>query len=216
MNPSQKAGNSKPRRRQRRYRRKDAKMQRIARQEARKVVAKKIESKVSDRSSIAFAVDASASTSIFNILSSLVRGFGETNYIGDSITPTHVRIRWACLVGDATNLLRVVLIQNKAGGVPIGSTLFQLSGSVNTPLSPYESGYSTTYRVLFDEFYGLDADTNYVTGDIRIVSSKLRQVKYDSSGNLTAGGIWLVFISDSTISSHPVGQFYSRVYFKDA
>lgn len=215
MNPSQKAGNPR-RRKQRRYRRKDARMQRIARQEARKVVAKKVESKVSDRSSIAFAIDASATTSIFNILSGLTRGTGETNFIGDSISPTHVRIRWACNIGDTTNLIRVVVIQNKAGGVPIGSTVFQLSGSVNTPLSPYESGYSTTYRVLSDEFYALDANTNNITGDIRIISSKLRQVKFDVGGNITAGAIWLIFISDSTAAAHPIGQFYSRVYFKDA
>lgn len=225
MNPTQKAGNSKMRRRRVRTRKGDRHIKAIARIEAKKAVAKKVESKVFDYSVLAATVDWSASTTIFNITNGIVRGTGENDFIGDSLMPTHIRIKWACVCKDNTNLLRVVVIQNKAGGVPLGATLFQTSGSVNTPLSPYDSSYSKTYRVLFDEFYSMVGSvddpptmtgTSQITGDIRILSKKLRPISFNTAGAVTTGDIWLIFVSDSGLPANPIVQFFSRLYYKDA
>lgn len=197
------------------------KLKRIARSEAKKAVQQKVESKSVDLNLTTFSVDASASTSIFDLMQNLSKGYDRSQYSGLQVTPTHIRVKWACAVADATNMLRVCIIQDKAGGVPIGSTVFQSAGSTNSPLSPYDVDFSKTYRVLFDEFYQLQTgtDNQKITGDIRILSKKLRPVNFPTgAGALTpsSGGIYIVFISDSTVAAHPAAQLYSRVYYKDA
>lgn len=219
MNPNQKSGNSKTFRRKKPVRKGDLRMKRIAHQEAQKVIAKKVESKRYDVSVTAFAIDDNAATSVFDLTAGIVRGAGDNNYIGDSIRPSHLRIRYAVEVADATNLIRVVVIQNKAGGIPLGGTVFQSVLNVNAPLSAFDSSFNETYRVLYDEFFVLaavPADNQKITGDIRIKANKLRVINFTNTGALSAGGIYMVMISDSAAAAHPAGQFYSRLYFKDA
>lgn len=223
MNPSQKAGNFRRRKTGKRMTKKDFHTKKIARMEAKKVVAKKVESKVYDINNIAFAID-NVPLTIFDMTAGMIRGVLDGNYIGDSITPTHLRIRWLVECADAYNSIRVIVIQNKAGGIPIGGTLLQFSGGINAPLSPYNTSFNETYRVLFDEFYSMVSapggatvtETSVLTGDIRIPSSKLRKITWTAPGVLSTGGIYLIFVSDSVVAAHPPGRFVSRLYYKDA
>lgn len=218
MNPSQKSGNFKSKRRAPRNRKGDYRMKKIARQEAQKVVSKKVESKVHDVNQAVSAVDWSAFTSVFSLTNGLTRGNLATQYVGDSIMPSHLRIRYSLAAADSTNLVRVVVIQNIAGGIPLGNTTFQSTGNNRAPLSAYDLDYSSTYRVLYDEFFalGLGTDSGLLTGDIRIKSNKLRKITYTAGAVVSTGDIYLIAISDSGVSVHPTIQFYSRLYFKDA
>lgn len=219
-NPNQKSGNFKQKKKFIKPRKGDGHVKAIARQEVAKQLKKKVESKMFDISSTAFAVDAHGTSSIINLTAAMVQGVESSDYVGQSILPTHLRIRWSVIASDNHNMVRVIVIQLKAGsGVPIGATLMQFAGSVNTPLSPFDRDYSNTYRVLYDEFYQLilGQDNEKVTGDIRIQSDKLKKIMFDSgTGTETEGALYLCMLSDSTAASHPVGQFCSRLYYKDA
>lgn len=218
MNPSQKAGNVKVKRRRVRTTRRDAHVKRIARIEAKKVVSKKIESKVNDRNNDAFNITFNGS--FFAMAGLMTQGVGQEQYIGDSIMPTHLRIRWTGEAGSTTNnMLRVIVLQDKAaGGTPTAATLLESAGTLITPISPFYLGYNETYNILYDEFFVLNAGTDSakISGDIRIPGRKLRKISYqDAIGTVTTGGLWLCFFSDG-LASPVYGQFYSRLYYKDA
>jgi len=221
-NPNQKSGNTKGRTGKRKVTQKDRHIHVIARQEARKVISKKIESKNADLYNTAFNIDYNGS--FHSVAAALNRGSAGNQFIGDSIMPTHLRVKWAIIGADTFNVLRVIVFQNKAGGIPVAGTLLQVSASVITPLSAYNRDYSDTYKVLFDEFYGTvgypsaasPTNTSQITGDIRIPAKKLHKLDFNSVGSVTLGDIYIVFLSDSSVVTPPIGQFYARLYFKDA
>lgn len=225
MNPSQKSGNYRNRRKNVRPRKGDYHIKKIARIEAKKVVSKKVESKVYDRSNSAFNIDYNMSSSVFSMTGSMVPGTLEGQFIGDSIEPTHLRIKWTFETVDFTNICRVIVLQDIAGsGVPTANTLFQSAGNIITPLSAYNTAYNQTYKILYDEFfvgvYGAYGTNSYkISGDIRITSKKLRKVGFlGGAGNsdVTSGALYLCFVSDSSNVTPPIGQYYSRLYYKDA
>lgn len=221
MNPSQKSGNFKPKRKIVKHRKGDGHVKAIARQEITKQLKQKIESKSWDVNNLAFNVDSLCTSSVLDLTAGLVKGTTSSTYIGQAIQPTHLRVRWSIEgnSSDVFNLLRVVVLQVKnTGGVPTGANIFQITGSTNSPLSAYDRSYMNTFRVLYDEFY----QTDYVdgpakiAGDIKITSERLKKILFDETGTLTGGGLYLVMVSDSTAAGHPIGQFYSRLFFKDA
>lgn len=196
----------------------------VARREAKKVMAKKIESKTYDTFVFPFQILSTSATSIFDLTNGIARGTAENQYIGDSIMPTHLRIRWVVEGSDEFNTIRVMVIQNKAGGIPIGPTLIQSSGTQISPISPYDTSFNETYRVLFDEFYttvsgpfrAVPTSTSVISGDIRIPAKKFHKINFTTGGVLSVGGLYIIFTSDSAGAPDPSGKFYSRLYYKDA
>lgn len=190
----------------------------------KKEIMKTAESKVADRNNTAFNIDYNGSSSIFSLIN-VARGDGPDEFIGDEITLTKLRLKWAVQAIDQTNLIRCTIIQDvSGGGVPTVGTLYESAGTVNTPLSPFNLNYRNTYKVLYDEFFatagnttsGNSTNTSHISGDISIPMWKLRKISFQSSTNtVTAGGIYIVFVSDSSNISTPVGQYYSRIYYKD-
>lgn len=193
----------------------------VARQEARKVVNGAIETKMYDVDQVADAVNWDGFAGLGNVYSltlGQIRGLAENQYIADSITPVGIVIRYKLTIGDATQLMRMVLIQNKAGGVPLITTVFQNVGTANAPLSPLNNNYQNTYRVISDKLFSLDGiRNNIISGTWRIPWSKLRKLYYnDAIGTIEKGGIYLCIVSDSGAIPNPTIQFHSRLYFKDA
>lgn len=218
MNPNQKSGNARKTKGRRRGGRSNFKTKRIVKSEIKKQLNKTLESKLIDQNVSGITPDFSTGY-VLDLTGGMIRGLSANQMVGDSINPTHLRIKWACKVGDATNLLRIIVVQQIGGIVPTLTSLLQSVGTVNAPLSPYNRDNSDTFRVLFDEFYQLatGADSQYLTGDIKIQSVKLRKISYiTASVTPSAGGIYFMAISDSAAAPHPTLQLGSRLYFKDA
>lgn len=229
MNPSQKAGNSYRKKNYRKASYKadpalDAHILSLINKENRKVCSK-IESKTADNNNTAFSIDYNGSSSIFSLTNLLTRGTGENQFVGDAISPTRLRLKWAVQAKDSTNLIRVIITQNIAGGgTPTVGTLLEAAGTVNTPLSPYNNDYKGTYKVLFDEFYATCGDassgytsTSHISGDITIPIYKLRKIMFlTGSTTVSVGGLYVIFVSDSSVVTPPIGQYYSRLYYRDA
>lgn len=224
MNPSQKAGSYRPRRKRIAYRKNDGHVKRIARMEAKKVINGELESKTYDEELTAATSVDSATGYVASLCAGITRGTADNNFVGDVIDPTHLRIRMAINGNDSTNVIRVVLFQYKGGGgTPTLGTVFD--GSVGfSYLSPYASNYSELFNILFDEMYttvGNGTASNCAANsallvDIRVPSKKLRKVHFTSSAALSSGDIWLIVASDSAAASHPTIKYSSRLYFKDA
>lgn len=204
-------------RKRRPARAKNTYVRKVARYEAKKVVARQIETKIYDTNATAQAIDYTTGV-IVSPTANIIRGVGENNYIADAITPVGISFRCQLMRADSTQLIRIIVIQNKAGGVPLLSTLLQSVGNVTTPLSPLDIDYNDTYKVLYDRLISMDSirGTTYPL-TIRIPRKKLRLLKFlDTTGGIEKGGIYFCFISDSAIANHPTLDYRCRFYFKDA
>jgi len=140
-NPGQKAGNFKPKKKFVKHKKGDGHVKAIARNEVKKQLKQKVESKMWDISNLAFNVDSLCTSSVLDMTNGLVKGTTSTDYIGQAIQPTHLRIRWS-VEGNSTdvfNLIRVVVIQMKnSNDVLTGGEIFQITGSTNSPLSAFD------------------------------------------------------------------------------
>lgn len=214
-----------PRYKQRTYRRRPRKQtvtRKIARQEAKKVVNRTIESKIYDGVIAATGIDYTGQTFPMTAnnqgVSAIAQGSGDANYIGSKITPTHLTIRgnWVCV--DVQNMVRCIVVQVIGGGIPTTSTVLASVTNVRAPLSPLERDYDKTFRVLADRTWQLSTTDRIATAfKIKIGMKHLRPIWFnDAAGSVERGGLYLLVISDSAAASHPVIQVYHRMFFKDA
>lgn len=190
----------------------------VARTEAKKVVNKILETKILDNNGLADPVDYNTGL-VISLTNTIIRGTAENQYIGDSITPVGVMIRWQVTRSDASQLFRIIIIQNKAGGLPLLSTLLQSVGNITAPLSPYDVDYQSTYRVIYDRLISMDNIRNLThIGTIKLSAKKLRRINFnDGVGTLESGGLYICCISDSvTATAHPAFDYRARLYYKDA
>lgn len=191
-------------------------MRTIAKQEARKAIKRQVEVKQHDEVN-----DTTVSTTINNTdpLQTIVRGTDANDYIGDKINPIGLALRYHLIAGDAYNMLRMLIIQDKdVAGSPTTGTMFQ--NNIYPLTSALHRDFTSQYRVLYDKTYTLT--TNGGGGAIPISKrmfikgKRMRYIRFDAAGNCTGGQIWIVAISDSSTASHPVFQVYTRLYFTDA
>lgn len=191
-------------------------VRRVVRREAKKAIAKEIETKASDVSLAASSVD--YTTGVVQALhANLTPGTGANQYIGTRIHPVYLHIRYKVHAGDPQNLLRVIIIQTRTAGVPTLANTLESVSNVRAPLSDYEVDYNHTYTVLYNRIHTLD-DANFNTqlGEVKIRMKRLRAMYYTAGAAIERGGLYFLCISDSAIATHPTVEFYSRLHYKDA
>lgn len=194
----------------------------IARIEAKKVISREIETKHIDGVLAVTNFDYTGvqynMTTDPNGGTSMSQGVSENQYIGATIRPTHIDCRYTFGVGDATNIVRMIVVQVRANDSPTMANILQSVGNVRAPLSSYDQAYEGRWRVLLDRTYDLNGVAKpFITGRFRIKGSALNQIHFsDGSGTLERGCVWIGFISDSALSTHPSVQAYWRLFFKDA
>lgn len=194
--------------------------ERKIRQVVKSELKKEIESKFYD-----YSVSSTISTALtaINPLTSFARGTGPSNYIGMKVKPVFLTIRGTLTGSDATNFVRMVVIQDKSvSGTPNVSTIFQ--NTTYPWISPFNVDYIDAYNVLADRFIQFrtfesaagtfSGTTKYFK--IKIPGKKLRQITYTNAGAADTGTLWILFISDSSLVSHPSYTFTSRFTYSDA
>lgn len=194
----------------------------VARKEAKKVIESQIESKNYDGSFSAAQID-NASGYVVPVTENpfgatiITQGAGETNYIGKMITPTHLTVRGTMGLADATNFVRIMILQDRSAGVPTIPNLLQGSSTFSV-ISALDRSYNDTYRVLYDKLFTLtDVSTPVKAFKIKISGKKLARIYFNSaSGALERGGIYIAMVSDSAAVVHPTITAYWRLFFKDS
>lgn len=194
----------------------------MARQEARKVVRSNIEAKQYDGTESA-VIDWSGTTysitnSVFSGGSAMSQGTGNGQYIGSSIKPTYVMIRGFVNVSDSTNLMRIVVLQVKGGGVPTAATVFESTANIRAPLSPLEKNYDKTYNVLADRLISVNGVAMPQRPfKIKLSGRKMRKIEFnDGAGTIEANGVYVVAVSDSGAAVHPTLTYEWRLHYTDA
>lgn len=154
-----------------------------------------------------------------NLLVYLLQGNARNNYLGDTITPSRLRINYLCKGAGATYYnFRIVVLQVKGGGTPAPANVLQSVGNEMTPFSYKDPSYEDTFTILYDKRHSIDAAANNIaTGYVSIPAKRLRKINFlaGTAANITAGGIFMVVYSDSATVNTLFG-YTSCLSYKDA
>lgn len=209
-------------------RRKQTVTRRVARQEVKKELNRKIETKFIDGYATGAITAISSAGSLFSthgsypsgIFVPMTQGTAENQYLGEKIEPRFLKVRWALDSGDSSNIVSIIVVQAKGAWTNIGdmSTIYQQTGTITAPLSAVNDHYNDRFRVLYRREVKMDSDDPTRIGSIKIGPKKLRRIVFeDNTGvDVEAGHLMIGFISDSTAVSHPVVRLFWRFYYKDA
>jgi len=137
---------------------------------------------------------------------------------GDTIKLKHLRISLACIVADATNLVRVVIFRwkmNNTSDVPSPSEIFQdPTATTRILLSPFVVTKPSRFTILLDKLYNLDSLAHpQIIDTINMRMNSL--VSFDTGTSTGRDHIYLCFMSDSTAIAHPAFSYESMILFHD-
>lgn len=207
----------------RRVARRNNNMHTIARQEARKVVNRNVESKMWDGST-ARAVDYTGS--VFRVFenpagaTAIAQSTTDNGYIGSKVKVMYLTGHFQVVVGDTTNVITLVVFQDRGSFAPADMTnVFQQVGTSVAPLSMPNRAFNERFRILYRKTVAL----NSVGTSNRILTVKLKPNKFrypvcfsNTTGTAESGDIYFGTISDSAAVTHPSLDGAWRVYYKDA
>ena len=168
-----------------------------------------------------------SSGTITSVFSNLVRGDGGINeFNGNDIRPQAVTLKYYITTNQVFNSVRVMLFQWFDSQTPVPSGILQSTALNLATIAPILVTNKRYIKVLYDRTHVIapsaggdttvlgygssDAHTVYIPG------KRLRPVRYNSSTNVVQDGqIYVLVISDDSVLSYPIIQWYSRVTFQD-
>lgn len=152
-----------------------------------------------------------------------VQGTGDQNYLGQTITPVSLTLRYGVLAAtaDVTNFVRVSIIQWKgippAAGIP--SQVYDV-GPLGTTLQPFNGFNPRTFdsfTVLYDKTTAVSAQGPACVCEKAHIKRKLRPIRYsDGAGTTSDGAIYFLYSSDSGVIPYPTLNFQMYTWFKDS
>lgn len=170
----------------------------------------------------------SASTTLYvnNLTSGISQGTSDlSSRVGDQIRINNIRIDGDLLIGDTTNVVRVMLIfwHQPSSTDPAAGDIFDDSTSATTKLfgeldwDGRSSGSgSSKFTVLYDKRYFLSATRNYRGISIRKSWKQGKLVQYiGGSSTVMDNALYLCILSDSSAASHPTLNLYGTIRYSD-
>lgn len=197
--------------------------------EIRKEVIKELRSKADLKYADAFGsvnANVTSSGSVLNILSNLTRGSaGLDNFDGNSIKVKGITLNYGCHSNQSFNYMRVMLIQWADSGSP---TLSGILNTTTTGLAPFAMIYVTNrknIKVLYDKTFVLSPSAggdSTITGEgvftdkVYIDGARVKKITYQAGANtIQDGGLYLIAVSDDSLTTYPQINWGTRVSFYD-
>lgn len=143
----------------------------------------------------------------------------DSSRIGDDLILKKIDLKYQITNGDPTNNVRVILFQTKDRFTVAPLTtdvLRNLFGTVRAPLAPLYFDGRKRIKILYDRLVPVDTYNPIRNGRIVVYPSRLARKKinyYAGSALDKEGGIYLMLVSDSSVSSHPTFQFAGDIFF---
>jgi len=169
-------------------------------------------------------------------LSDIAQGINANQRIGDSVDIESLECRWSLLVGDATNVARIILFQWHNNTVPIAGNILQNTG-VDYVTSQYQGASQDSYTILYDSgpvglatnwnplFCGsVKLNTKDIASDAKSTgrvcqkfpSGFKKTIQYNPTFTTGFDKLWSFFVTDSTVIPTPLISFESRLYYLDS
>lgn len=160
--------------------------------------------------------------SIISLLNGMTQGIGDLNVrTGDEITVTKINMNFSCLLGDATNLVRVILLSwdDNNATAPVGTDIFDDTSTAMTmlfgPLNE-DNLKAKRMKIFYDKRFALYSSSNYFYKTINKTFSKGHSVVF-SGGSSSVGRHmpYCILISDSSAVVHPDFNAYHVTHYTD-
>lgn len=165
-------------------------------------------------------------TPSFYDLTAPAEGTGSDQLVGSTIDLKSLQYRFTFVRGDDTNYVRYMIFQwrpDSQNDFPSWAQMmqFQVSGfplGLTEIMSPYilGDGGTNNFKVLVDDQFYIDADN-----PIQIIKGFINKgynKKLEVNGPVQQGTnhLFLMFVSDSTMISHPLVYGYTRARYYDS
>jgi len=151
-------------------------------------------------------------------ISSLTRGSGNNNFIGNSITPKHVRVRYAFQSAGTNNLCRVIIFQWHDSSVPVPSGIIASTGALS-PLEPIRAENKRFMTVLHDRTIAIannGVNNVFDYHSVFISSNRLAPIIFKTGSDTThKGAIYLLVVSDDLVTTYPQFEAVGELAFVD-
>lgn len=184
---------------------------------ANKVYNKKAEIKFHDADDVGSGIDSSGS--VFDI-SLISQGDTDQTRDGDKIYVKSIIGRMTLTAGDATNFLRVIIVQWLAenSGITITKVIQSLTGAIN---QSYAHDYASARKILYDKTFTLgSANTASVptvrTAKFMITRGFKRTINFLGGSTDGYNKLYMVCVSDSGGVPNPTLAYSVRVRYTDS
>lgn len=153
-------------------------------------------------------------------LTSISQGVGAQSRIGQEIRLVAMKARYEWRVADSTNTIRMIVFQwhGDSTDTPTSADILEDdTGGTGQPwLSPTKF-FARNFTVLRDKLADIEVAANEViTGTWTIPLKKIRKrVTFGASNASGTNHIYILFLSDSTATTHPTLSVFGKLMFKD-
>lgn len=144
----------------------------------------------------------------------IVQGDFANQRDGAQCEPSSITLKGALVVADSHNQFRFIVFQWFQDVVVNLSDILQ--DTTTSPVnSPYNAVNRTQYKILHDEMVGLSTyhPVHIVDKKIKIPTRKIYYQATD--GTQGKNKIFMAFVSDSAVTSHPTVYMTTRLNFRD-
>lgn len=154
-------------------------------------------------------------------LTAITQGDSDTTRDGDRVTIDSIQLRFKLQCIDSTNVQRLVLVQWHEDTVLANaalSTILQYSSSIpNDIYSPYQIDKNSKFKVLWDRTFTqvLTQESDQISVNVFINKGFKKEIQFTNAASSGVGHIFLLYVSDSTVTAHPTIQGWARVRYYD-
>lgn len=178
----------------------------------KKYIEKEIEVKTKDITGLSSV--STTGTIVELIGDNLTQGTGGSARVGSKIILRSIYLNMAVQIpvnGDHTNIVRVLIFQWKSNTVPTIAQMLENSDYV----SPYNYDNRQLYKIVYDKYFPLSYE-GPASMMAKINLKNLNKTVVYSSGTATKNDVYMLMISDSGVTLHPIVQYDGRAYYYDA
>lgn len=153
-------------------------------------------------------------------LSAVTAGTGDSNRIGDKITPKSLKMNASITPGDSINVCRFLVFRWHPSSVTDPPTIAKLfgagPGSGWAPYSHYNHDGRTNFSVLMDRFFYVGDQSKQVQLINKTLRLASKPISYIAGSTNRYNGIYLAIISDSGAAPNPSMVITFTLNYDDA
>lgn len=156
----------------------------------------------------------SYSGSIYS-LTDIPQGDDDQSRDGDTLKLYDVQSRYSIVVGDATNIMRVLIFKWDAPSTPtVAGVIEDAGGNPYSALSSIRHDARQYLHILHDRLHTVSTSNSIVHN---VVWQKLKgSIQYQTASTTGSRKVYLLIISDSAAATHPTFTAYNCVRFTDS
>lgn len=153
-------------------------------------------------------------------------GTGMDQIIGTTMNLVSLQYRFTFVKADDTNYVRYLILQwfpDNGHDAPAWNQVFQyhtasLPVGLSDIMSPYQLGEGGTnnFKVLVDEQFYLDSDNPIQMVKGFINKGFRKELECSGASNNGTSHLFLMYVSDSSLSTHPLIYGHTRARFTDS